>query len=255
MTEVSAYLIGLIVLAIVLVLFYVYITSVEKAFLAMGLTQGEVGAIILVTLFLGYVPIPLFPYHGWWVGISIGGGVIPLILCAFFLKSRRVDPAEVVIGTIIVTYITYFVTRAEEGVGIVADLPLALAPALGAGLFSLSTFWIDIRRAAPLAYVTGILGTLLGADVLHLGEILSFAAPSEGTPMLVIGGGNIFDMVFITGVVSVFIAMFVLWLKRQQRKRGYGAVFYEFEHGPENLPYAKDAEPAPTLFKKPAKRI
>lgn len=246
--EISDILLAISILALVLLVIYLYIASVSKALKAAGLTEGEASTIVFVTLFLGWVTIPMFPYNGWWVGISIGGGLIPLVLCAYFLKTGRATPAESVIGIAIVAYLTYSITRAEEGVGIVADVPVAFAPAVAAGLYSLSVFWQDLKKAAPLAYVSGVIGSLVGADVFHLGEVLAFEAPSEGFPMLSIGGGNIFDMVYLTGVVSIFIAMFVLWLRRQQAKHGFGAVVAEWERGAEGLPYAKDLKPAPTLY-------
>ena len=124
---------------------------------------------------------------------------------------------------------------------------MAFAPAIAAGLFSLSAFWIDIRQAAPLAYCSGIIGTIVGADMMHLGEVLDFAPPAEGFPMLVIGGANIFYMVYITGVVAVAVDMVVFWIKRQEEKYGMAAAIAYFKRGAEGLPYAADIEPAPKL--------
>jgi len=248
MAEETGLVLILVVAALLLLLVYLYIASIERALKVMGFTSGEASAIVMGTLFLGWITVPLFPYHGWWIGISVGGGVIPLIICVILLKDRRVGVAEAFIGLTIVAYITYFITRAEEGVGIVADVPIAFVPAVAAGLYSLSVFWVDIRQAAPLAYVSGILGTLIGADVFHLGEILSFAAPQDGTPTLSIGGGNIFDMVYLTGIIAVFIATCVLWLRRQQIKRGFGVVVHEFQSAGFETPPPKDFTMAPLLF-------
>jgi uncharacterized membrane protein len=239
----------LVILSLVLVIFYLYLASIEKALSALGLTKAEVSAILFLTLFLGWITIPVFPYNGWWVGMSLGGGVIPLAISIYMLKSKRVGLAEGSIGIIIVTYISYFITRPVEGVGIVADIPIAFAPAIAAGLFSLSVFWMHIGKAAPLAYTSGVIGTIIGADLLHLGEVLEFEAPSDGMAILSIGGANIFDMVYITGLVAVLIAVFVLWLKRKQQNIGAAAAYHDWQQGAEGLPYAKDMTPEPTLFK------
>jgi len=172
---------------------------------------------------------------------------VPLIICYLLIRSKRVSLPELAIGIVIVTYISYFVTRPEEGVGIVADLPLAFAPALAAGLFSISTFWISIDRAAPLAYASGIIGTIVGADLMHLPEVLAFTPPEEGLVILSIGGANILDMVYITGIVAVGVDIFVFWLKRQQQKRGMWPSIIEFQRGPEGLPVAREPIPEPTL--------
>ena len=203
-----------------LVVYLVYISTIRRVLETIGLTGGEAGTIILATLFLGWVSIPLFPYGGWWVGISIGGALIPLILCANLLWSKRVGLAEGTIGVVIVAYVAYFLTRPEEGVGIVADIEWAFAPALAAGLYSMSTFWMDMSKAAPLAYFSGVLGTIVGADVFHLSEILSYDPPEDGFSMLSIGGANIFDMVYISGIAAVIVAIVVYRARKRQESYG-----------------------------------
>lgn len=232
---------------LVLLLFYLYVLSIERVLERIGLTKGEAGTVLTLTLLLGWITIPLFPYAHWWIGISIGGGIIPLIISYAILRSKRIDLAEAIIGVIIVAFVTYFITRAEAGVGIVADLQFAFAPALAAGLYSLSTFWIDIRKAAPLAYFSGVVGTLIGADIFHLGDILATSPPQGEFVVLSIGGANIFDMVYITGIAAVLVDVFVLWVRRQERKHGFERVVSEWERGAEGLPYAKDIKPEPKL--------
>ena len=233
--------------AAVLVLLYLYIAGIGRVFETIGFTRTEASAIVWVTLLLGWIPVPFLLYNGWWVAISLGGGVIPLGICYVLMRSKRAPLAESFIGVTIVTTITYFVTRAEEGVGIVADVPFAFAPALAAGLYSLSVFWLDVRKAAPLAYVSGVVGTLVGADVFRLREMLSFEPPAQDAPMLVVGGATIFDMVYLSGIVAVFVAAFVLWIRHQQQKRGLSHLYFTVEHGEEGLPYAEVSFPAPAL--------
>ncbi|MEM0344231.1 MAG: DUF1614 domain-containing protein [Thermoplasmata archaeon] len=240
-------LIGLIVVGLVLLIFYLYIASIGKVLGQIGFTRQEISVILLVTFLLGWITIPLVPVGGWWVGISLGGALVPLILCFLMVKSGRVKLPEMLIGVVIVTYISYFVTRPEEGVGIVADLPLAFAPALAAGLYSISTFWTSIDRAAPLAYASGIIGTIVGADLMHLSEVLAFTPPEDGLTVLSIGGANILDMVYLTGIVAVGVDIFVFWIKRQQLKRGMWPSIIEFQRGPEDLPVAREHAPEPTL--------
>lgn len=238
----------LLLLGLFLLLVYAYVASIERVLEKIGFTKGEAGAILTLTLFFGWITIPMFPYNGWWVGISLGGGIIPIVVCSILLKSRRVGLSEGLIGMVIVAVITYFITRAEEGVGIVADFPLAFAPAVAAGLYSVSTFWIDVRRAASLAYFSGVTGTLVGADVFHLQEILSFSPPvSDGFALLSIGGANIFDMVYLTGIVAVLVGILVFWAERQKKKLGFERVVAAWERDLESIPSAKAAEPEKTL--------
>jgi uncharacterized membrane protein len=245
--ELLSLIIILIVGLIVLLVYLLYISTINRVLETIGFTGSEASTIILVTLFLGWITIPLFPYDGWWIGISIGGALVPLIICGRILRTRRAGLAECAIGIVIVAYVTYFVTRAEEGTGIVADIPWAFAPALAAGLYSMTTFWMSMERAAPLAYVSGVVGTLVGADVFRLGEALAFNPPGDDISILSIGGANIFDMVYLTGIIAVVIAIIVYRAKKKQEMLGFGSAASEFKRGAQGLPYAKDIKPSPPM--------
>jgi uncharacterized membrane protein len=252
MALIGTVLLVLVILGLALLLFWLYITSIEKVFEQLGFSRGEAGTILMLTLLLGAVNIPIFPYKGWWVGINVGGALIPLIVCAYLMTSRRVLVAEGLIGVIIVTFITYFMTRAEQNTGIVADFPWAFAPAVAAGFYSLSTFWMDIKKAAPLAYFSGVVGTLVGADIFHLGDILAFPAPVGGANLLSIGGAQVFDLVYLSGIVAVGVDAFIFWLRRQERKHGFERVVSEFEREAREQPYAKEPGQAPAPQVKPS---
>jgi uncharacterized membrane protein len=57
------------------------------------------------------------------------------------------------------------------------------------------------EKAAPLAYISGSLGTLIGADLLNLDRINGL-----GAPVASIGGAGTFDGIFITGILAVLLA-------------------------------------------------
>ncbi|HTL91635.1 MAG TPA: DUF1614 domain-containing protein, partial [Steroidobacteraceae bacterium] len=63
------------------------------------------------------------------------------------------------------------------------------------------------RRAAPLAYICGSFGTLIGADLLNLGAIQAM-----GAPVASIGGAGTFDGIFVTGLLAVLYAGFSRYL-------------------------------------------
>ena len=54
---------------------------------------------------------------------------------------------------------------------------------------------------APPAYIAGTIGTLIGADLLHLEE-MKRTAPG----ILSIGGAGVYDGVFLAGLVAAFLA-------------------------------------------------
>jgi uncharacterized membrane protein len=57
------------------------------------------------------------------------------------------------------------------------------------------------RQAAPLAYISGSLGTLIGADLLNLDKLQGL-----GAPVASIGGAGTFDGIFLTGILAVLLA-------------------------------------------------
>jgi uncharacterized membrane protein len=57
------------------------------------------------------------------------------------------------------------------------------------------------QYTAPLAYVGGSLGTLIGADLLNLDKIQGL-----GAPVASIGGAGTFDGIFLSGILAVLFA-------------------------------------------------
>jgi uncharacterized membrane protein len=57
------------------------------------------------------------------------------------------------------------------------------------------------RLAGPLAYVSGSLGTLIGADLLNLDKLHGL-----GAPIASIGGAGTFDGIFVTGILAALLA-------------------------------------------------
>jgi Protein of unknown function (DUF1614) len=91
--------------------------------------------------------------------------------------------------------ICYHLAEPIAGLGIA--LPV-FVPALATSIVALL---LSRDRAAPLAYVAGSLGTLIGADLLNLGSIQGI-----GAPMASIGGAGTFDGIFLNAVLAVVIA-------------------------------------------------
>jgi len=55
--------------------------------------------------------------------------------------------------------------------------------------------------SAPLAYIAGSLGTLIGADLTNLDKVRGL-----GAPVASIGGAGTFDGIFLTGILAVLLA-------------------------------------------------
>lgn len=83
----------------------------------------------------------------------------------------------------------------------VPGMGIAISPLVAPIVAALSAILISRKHAAPVAYIAGSVGTLLGADILNLGVIRDL-----GTPVASIGGAGVADGVFLAGIVAVLLA-------------------------------------------------
>ncbi len=131
------------------------------------------------------------------IAVNLGGCVIPCGLAAYQLV-RLADQGALIAALIAVALnsaICYAVARPIENVGIAMP---ALVPGLAAAL---SALVIAPDQAAPVAFCAGVLGPLVGADLLHLREI-----QRTGTGIASIGGAGTFDGIVISGLVATLLA-------------------------------------------------
>jgi uncharacterized membrane protein len=131
------------------------------------------------------------------VAINVGGAVIPIML-SFYLLMRHNLWAFGALATAIVAFVVNRMATPVPGVGI--SVPTIAPPLLAAGVALL----LSRRLAAPIAYIGGSLGVLIGADLLNLGQLRSL-----GAPVASIGGAGTFDGIFLTGVIAVLLASLV----------------------------------------------
>ena len=128
------------------------------------------------------------------LAVNVGGAVLPLLL-SFHLMSRNRIFGRGLLGIIAVSAIVHSLARPVPGVGIAVPTFL---PALSSAAVAVI---LSRRMAAPLAYISGSMGTLVGADLLNLGRIREM-----GAPVASIGGAGTFDGIFLTGIVAVLLA-------------------------------------------------
>ncbi len=136
------------------------------------------------------------PFEGYTtISLNVGGGLIPISLSLYLLFHDAVNWTDATLATALVAGVSYLNSRPVPGIGI--GMPLLIAP-LAAAIVAIL---INPEQSAPLAYVAGTLGVLIGADVLRLGDIRKM-----GTPLASIGGAGTFDGIFITGIVAALLA-------------------------------------------------
>jgi uncharacterized membrane protein len=148
-----------------------------------------------VTMFgRAYVPPPMVAAGTTIVAINLGGALLPLLL-SLYLFVRSSARGRMLIAVVIVAAIVHGLAQIVPGVGVV--VPMFIPPIAAA----FTSLLLAFRRAPPVAYVAGSMGTLIGADLLNLGRIAEL-----GAPVVSIGGAGTFDGVFLTGLIAGLLA-------------------------------------------------
>lgn len=138
------------------------------------------------------------------VAVNVGGCIVPLLLSIRMLRfAVDAGPSAwsvLLLGVAANTLICYRFARVIPNLGIV--LPTFIAPliALAAAYLGLGDASWDAVRA-PVAFVIGVCGPLLGADLLHWKDFHKLA-----TGMISIGGAGTWDGIVLSGLVAAFFA-------------------------------------------------
>lgn len=133
------------------------------------------------------------------IAINLGGAVIPILLSFYFIfLSWRAgfDLKSVLIATILMIILAKFLARVIPGRGI--SLP-AFIPPIFSAIFALM---LAPDFAAPVAFIAGTLGVLIGADLLNLKKVQKYGG------FVSIGGAGVFDGIFLVGIISALLAGF-----------------------------------------------
>lgn len=129
------------------------------------------------------------------VAFNVGGCLIPLLFSFYLILTSAVTLVHVLIGVTVVSLVSRLSSRPIAGIGI--GMPIFVAPLTAAG----TALLLSNEHSAPLAYISGTLGVLIGADLLRINAIRQLGAPFAS-----IGGAGTFDGIFITGIVAVLLA-------------------------------------------------
>lgn len=186
---------------IIALLFFLFYLLAYSAFEEVGFEKWEAVLIVFSCIIFGWVDVPLFRYEKWIIAVNVGGALLPVLISIYLMISRRVS-GRIILGMVVVAYVAYHVTDVTAR-GITSSFPYWLAPPLVASLYSLLVCTKSRKKAASIAYASGTMGVLLGADLLHLRELLNVHI--HKTTVASIGGAAILDMVFLTGIIAVLI--------------------------------------------------
>ena len=145
--------------------------------------------------FFGLFSVPKIETH--YVAINLGGAIIPLLLSFSFLYmilKAGFSILPILIVTFFMIIICKSLAKIIPGRGI--SLP-ALIPPLFSALLSLI---LVPDFAASSAFISGVMGTLIGGDLLNLKRAQRYGG------YLSIGGAGVFDGIFLVGIISALLS-------------------------------------------------
>lgn len=129
------------------------------------------------------------------IAVNVGGALIPVSFSIYLLQHHPLPLVDVLLAVFIVTLVCHRFSRPIPGLGI--GMPIFIAPLAAA----LVAWLVNSEMSAPLAYICGTLGVLIGADLMRTNDIRRM-----GVPVAAIGGAGTFDGIFLTGLLAVLLA-------------------------------------------------
>lgn len=145
-----------------------------------------------------YVVPEVADWPGTVIAVNVGGALVPCLLSLYLLIKNNLW-IRAGIATALVAAVCYMIATPVEGFGI--SIPAFVPPIIT----TIVVLMIADRNVAAVAYISGSLGTLIGADLLNLTNLQAM-----GAPVVSIGGAGTFDGIFLTGILSVIFASFVV---------------------------------------------
>lgn len=209
------------VVLLVFLIAFIQVGAISIAFEKLGLSTNSGFLLLFSSLFGSAVNLPLFTIRSeqplqqqlppflqgllrpparnsqrrTLIAVNVGGGLIPVAFSLYLLSMHPLSLIDAALSTAVIAVICHVFSQPIAGIGI--GMPIFIAP-VSAAIIALL---MAPEQSAPLAYICGTLGVLIGADLTRLKDVRHL-----GTPMASIGGAGTFDGIFITGIVAVLLA-------------------------------------------------
>jgi uncharacterized membrane protein len=129
------------------------------------------------------------------IAVNVGGCLVPVFFSIYLFRNSSLEAIQTLAAIALVAGIAYVTSRPVPGIGI--GMPILVGPIAAA----LVAMLLGGEHRAPLAYISGTLGVLIGADLLRLKDVRHL-----GAPLASIGGAGTFDGIFMTGLVAVLLS-------------------------------------------------
>jgi uncharacterized membrane protein len=134
------------------------------------------------------------------LAVNVGGAIVPMLISIYVLARQPAAIVPSALGALTVALVVHRWARPVRGLGIA--IPMFIPPIVAAvAAWILAALFGGYAHVDAIAYVGGVAGTLIGADIANLGKLRDL-----GAPVASIGGAGTFDGVFLTGIVAVLLA-------------------------------------------------
>ncbi len=160
-----------------------------------GFGKPEVGMILVGSMFGIFTDIPLIVSDRALLNINLGGALIPIIVTSSLIYRKKLNPLKLSFGVAIVSLVSFYLTRFEPELGIVAEFPHYFIPSLIAIALALILDFKGSMRI-PYAYSIAVLGVLIGADLVRIPMLV------DASIMGSIGGAGAMDLVYLSGLIA-----------------------------------------------------
>jgi uncharacterized membrane protein len=139
------------------------------------------------------------------IAINFGGAIIPLVVTILLLLTFDLtNLTKLLLLTILGVIISFTTSRVIPGLGVVAN---PFVTPFVVSLLSIPLFLADIKLIPITSYISSVLGSIIGADILNLRRILNTQ------PQIVsIGGMGTFDGIYISGLGGIFLGELFIYL-------------------------------------------
>ena len=104
------------------------------------------------------------------IAVNVGGAVIPTLVSIYLLMKRQLW-VKGLVATAIVALVIHWMAYPVSGLGIAVPVFVPVA------VTAIVAMLLSREDCAPLAYIAGSLGTLIGADLTNLDKVRGLGAP------------------------------------------------------------------------------
>jgi uncharacterized membrane protein len=213
-------LFSVLVIIFVVLIILIQLRILRYAYMRLGIGPGAALLVLFGSLIGSYfnIPITILPgqpvrtgeivdffgmryivpvvtaYPGTVLAVNIGGAVIPTLMSTYLVLRYQLW-LKAAIAVAVIAIVIHAMATPVHGVGIAVPVFVPVV------ITAILAFLLSREYAAPLAYIGGSMGTLIGADLLNLDKITGL-----GAPIASIGGAGTFDGIFLTGILAVLLA-------------------------------------------------